>query len=233
MCPIIPEDVEATSGERMRWLVNTHADLDHIACNGAWADMGATVVAHETVRDAMGERHGRPEVTFSDRYTLEGDRNEAQLEWVAAPTPPRTRWFTSRGPACCTSDDLFLWGLIPLARITDERLRRLREVMERILSYDADTLVCGHGPVFTPDHVRRFLTYLDDLLARVPAMARDGLSAEAIAGAFPAPEDMSRLVALPRVEAPPQHRPPPLRRPLSRFRHQPPTDPSTPGRHPR
>jgi glyoxylase-like metal-dependent hydrolase (beta-lactamase superfamily II) len=191
MCPIIPEDIEATSGSRMRWLVNTHADTDHITCNGAWADMGATVIAHEKVREAMGERHGRPEITFEDRYTIEGSHRDAQLEWVGGAHTAADTLVYFPWARVLHVGDLFLWGLLPMARVTDERTARLCEVMERILSYDADILVCGHGPVFTRDHIRRWLTYFEELRQRVPLLARQGMSADAIAAVFPPPDDMS------------------------------------------
>lgn len=190
MCGIIPEDVEATSGEKMRWVVNTHAHTDHIACNGEWADMGAVIIAHEAVRDAMGDRHGRPQITFSDHYVIEGDRNEAHLEWVGGSHTDADTIVFFPWARVLHVGDLFLWGLLPISQLTDESAERLGGALRRVLEYDAETLVCGHGPVFTREHIRRWLDYFDDLRRRVPELAASGKDADAIAAAFPAPEDM-------------------------------------------
>jgi len=190
MCAIIPEDVEATSGQRMRWVVNTHADTDHITCNGAWADMGATIIGHESVREAMGDAHGRPDITFRDRYVVEGEREEAHLEWVggAHSVGDTLVWFPWAG--VLHVGDLFLWGLVPMAELTDTRCARLCEVMRRVLEFEAEVVVCGHGPVLTPGHIRRFLEYFETLRARVAEMKAGGMTVDEIHRAFPAPEDM-------------------------------------------
>lgn len=190
MCPIIPEDVETTSGQKMRWVVNTHADTDHITCNAAWADMGATVVGHTAIRAAMGEVPGRPTVTFDDRYTLEGDREEARLEWVGGAHSPGDTlvWFPWAG--VIHVGDLFLWGLLPIAEISRNRRDRLVYALNRVLETDANVIVCGHGPVLEPRHIRRFLVYLDQLYDTVKALQAQDLSREDIHRAFPPPDDM-------------------------------------------
>lgn len=190
MCPIIPEDVEATAGKPIRWVVNTHAHADHIACNADWAERGATVIGHEAIGAALEGRPGRPEITFAERYTLEGERNEARLEWVGGGHTDGDTLVYLPWARVLHVGDLFLWGLLPIASLTEGAANRLIEALRRILSYDADTLVCGHGPNFTPDHVRRWLVYFEELRRCVPELSRSGMGAEAIAEAFSTPDDM-------------------------------------------
>ena len=64
------------------------------------------------------------------------------------------------------------------------------EIEGRLLEYDADTLIPGHGPVLNKEHVARWLTYFDELLARVPPLARQGKSVDEIERDFPPPDDM-------------------------------------------
>ena len=66
----------------------------------------------------------------------------------------------------------------------------MREVLDRVLEYDAQAVICGHGPVCTLEHIRRFVTYFNETLERVPALAKEGKSAEEIAALVPPPADM-------------------------------------------
>jgi hypothetical protein len=81
--------------------------------------------------------------------------------------------------------------MIPLGQWDPARITRLREVLGRVLQYDARVLVPGHGPVLTLDHIRRWLAYLDQLVERVPALARSGKDLTAIEAAVPPPADMA------------------------------------------
>src|SRR4051794_40414869 len=64
----IPKDIERTVGKPLRWLVNTHWHGDHIGFNKAWAQLGATVIAHESCGQAQSEANGQPNITFTDTY---------------------------------------------------------------------------------------------------------------------------------------------------------------------
>ncbi|HEY3411505.1 MAG TPA: MBL fold metallo-hydrolase [Armatimonadota bacterium] len=190
MCPLIPEDILATAGKPMKWVVNTHGDSDHVACNAGWAAGGATILAHEEVARKLAGRPGCPSVTFTDRYTLEGDRQDAHLRWLGgAHSPGDTIVYLPHARILCIGD-LFSWGLIPFPAFDTGRAARLVEVLNSILEYDADTIVCGHGPVLTPEHIRRWLNYFEELRHTVSALAEKGLSLEAILAECPPPDDM-------------------------------------------
>src|SRR5262249_49933834 len=81
MAPVIQSDIARTVGKPMKWLINTHWHGDHIACNPAWAAAGATVIAHESVGAATKEHNGQPNITFHDRYTLQGGERQVSLQW--------------------------------------------------------------------------------------------------------------------------------------------------------
>jgi glyoxylase-like metal-dependent hydrolase (beta-lactamase superfamily II) len=85
--------------------------------------------------------------------------------------------------------DLFGWGLIP-CKPTVQKVERLREVLNRVLEYDANALICGHGPTLTLDHIRRFLSYFEQMLQEVPPLLAQGKSVEEIERQVPPPEDM-------------------------------------------
>ena len=85
--------------------------------------------------------------------------------------------------------DLFGWGLIP-CRPTPEKVARLHEVLDRMLQFDAQAVICGHGPVTSIEHMSRFKTYFEELLQKVPPLAAKGLSLDEIEAQIPPPDDM-------------------------------------------
>jgi cyclase len=190
MCPIIPEDVLATAGKPLRWVVNTHGDRDHVACNAAWAEGGATIIAHEAILGKLAGQPGCPSVTFQDRFTIDGGLHEAHLRWLGgAHSPSDTVVHLPFARVLCVGD-LFGWGLIPMPVFESERAARLTEVLRTILEYDVDIVVCGHGPVLALNHIRRWLTYFEDVRSDVFNLAGQSFSAVEIDHRCPAPEDM-------------------------------------------
>lgn len=190
MAPLIAEDVQATAGKAMRWVVNTHADRDHIACNEEWAASGAVIIAHQAIAEKLAGQPGCPTVTFTERFTLDGGEHEAQLRWLGgAHSASDTVVYLPQGKVLCIGD-LFGWGLIPIPAYDKARAARLVEVLNEILLYDAETVVCGHGPVFKLEHVQRWLDYFAALQAEVADLAAQGLPVEQIQDRCPPPDDM-------------------------------------------
>ena len=75
----------------------------------------------------------------------------------------------------------------PLSRFDQAKVDLLKQHLARVLEYDAHSYIVGHGPVAKPEHIRRWLAYLDDLLARVPPLARQGKDLDEIEAAVPVP----------------------------------------------
>jgi cyclase len=91
LAPRIRAAVDSVSGARpVRWVLNTHWHGDHVGGNAAFATQGATVVAHDNVRDRMiagliretthdtippAQRPALPLVTFPESlsFHLNGD----------------------------------------------------------------------------------------------------------------------------------------------------------------
>jgi len=186
----IPEDVRRTAGKPIKWLVNTHWHPDHTGFNASWARAGATVIAHESVGPAQPEANGQPNITFKDRYTLQGAGRQLELEFLGGTHTPWDSVVYFPWARVLHIADLFGWGMIPLVKYDQAKIDLLRRHLARVLEYDADTLIVGHGPLVKPEHLRRWLTYLDDLMERVPPLARAGKDLDEIEAQVPVPEDM-------------------------------------------
>ncbi len=190
LAPVIEGAVRETTGKPIRWVANTHWHGDHIACNPTWARAGATVIASAAVGPGTGAHDGRPDITFLDRYTLRGQGRQVEMEWLGGTHTDEDASVYFPWARVLHVGDLFGWGLIPLRALNEVTIARLREVYGRLLTYDADTVVPGHGPTLGPAHLSRFLAYFDDLLARVPALCRAGKTPAEVEQAVPPPDDM-------------------------------------------
>jgi glyoxylase-like metal-dependent hydrolase (beta-lactamase superfamily II) len=193
----IPADVQATTGKPLKWLVNTHWHPDHTANNAAWARLGATVIAHESCGRAQPEHNGQPNITFSSTYTLQGSERRLELEWLGGTHTPWDSVVYFPWARVLHIADLFGWGMIPLSRYEPDKVELLKRRLARVLEYDAHTYIVGHGPLVKPEHVRRWLPYLEEIQERVPPLARAGRSEAEIAAAVPVPRDMQDWWKLP------------------------------------
>jgi glyoxylase-like metal-dependent hydrolase (beta-lactamase superfamily II) len=181
--------IKETTGHDLKWVVTTHWDADHIACNPQWRREGAVVIAHQSCADAAGDWEGRPDVFYPDSATLRGTTERIEMQWLGGTHTPWDTVLYFPHARVLHIADLFGWGLIP-CKPTVQKVERLREVLNRVLEYDADALICGHGPTLTLDHIRRFLSYFEQMLQQVPPLLAQGKSVEEIEQQVPPPEDM-------------------------------------------
>jgi len=184
--------IRDTAGKPVRYLINTHWHTDHIACNKAFAEAGATVIAHQTAA-AGSKRHGdgRPDLTFDGRLSICGGTRRLALYSAGGTHTPGDSvvHFEWAGVLCV--GDLFGWGLIPLGCITDEDADRVLHVMQQVISLRPQIVVPGHGPRATQAHLERWVEYFRWLLTEVPKLTAAGRTAEQIEQALPIPDDMT------------------------------------------
>ena len=191
LAAVIERSVADTVGKPIRWVVNTHWDDDHTAGNPAFARAGATVIAHESCAPATRERDGDPDVTYNESYVLRGDGREARIEWLGGTHTPADSVVYLPWAKVLHVADLFGWGLFMQRGDTPEKTARTREILDRILAYDAGVVVCGHGPTLAKDQIRRYRDYFNAMWETVPALALERKSIEEIRAAVPIPEDMA------------------------------------------
>jgi hypothetical protein len=87
--------------------------------------------------------------------------------------------------------------MIPLQKFDQGKIDLLKRHLNRVLEYDAHTYIVGHGPLVRPEHVRRWLTYVDEILERVPPLAKSGMEWDEIQRQVPVPADMQDWWKLP------------------------------------
>jgi glyoxylase-like metal-dependent hydrolase (beta-lactamase superfamily II) len=182
--------IKDTTGQDLKYVVATHWDDDHIACNPQWKREGAPVIAHESCAEKAGDWEGRPDITYPETAKLIGQGDKViEMRWVGGTHTPWDTILHFPAARVLHIADLFGWGLIP-CQPTPPKVARLREVLRIIKSYDVNAVICGHGPTTDMSCILRFETYFEDMLAKVPPLLAQDLSAEEIEKRVPAPADM-------------------------------------------
>jgi glyoxylase-like metal-dependent hydrolase (beta-lactamase superfamily II) len=182
--------LKETSGQDLKYIVTTHWDADHIACNPQWKSEGAVDIAHESCAQSAGDWEGRPDVTFNDQSTLYGSGDKRiEMRWLGGTHTPWDTILYFPHAKVLHIADLFGWGLIP-CQPTTAKVERLRYILDEIQKYDANAIICGHGPVTDMACIARFQKYFEVMLQSVPPLVEQGLSVEEIEAQVPAPNDM-------------------------------------------
>ena len=177
----------------VRYVVYSHDHADHISGGEVFADT-AIVVAHDNAKAAIvGEKRPTavPQVTFSDRLTLELGGTALELTYVGRNHSDNS--LVMRFPK---ERLLFAVDFIPVNGLAfrdfpDAYMPDWIESLTRVEAMDFDVLVPGHGPLGTKANVTMFREYLQDLRAEVIRLAREGKSVD----------EMKSAITLPRYAA--------------------------------
>jgi glyoxylase-like metal-dependent hydrolase (beta-lactamase superfamily II) len=177
----------------VRYLIYSHDHADHIAGGQVFADT-AIVVAHDNAKATIvGERRPTavPQVTFSDRMTLELGDTVLELAYVGKNHSDNS--ILVRFPR---ERILFAVDFIPVNSYSfrdfqDTYMPDWIESLRRVEAMDFDVLAPGHGPLGTKANVTMFREYLQDLRAEVVRYAREGKPVD----------EMKQLIILPKYAA--------------------------------
>jgi len=172
----------------VKCLIYSHDHADHISGGEVFADT-ATIVAHENAKTTIiNEKRPTavPQVTFSDRLTIELGGTVVELVYVGRNHSDNS--IVMRFPK---ERVLFAVDFIPVEAVAfrdfpDAYIEDWLESLKRVEQLDFDILAPGHGPLGKKDHVRMFRGYLEDLRGEVVKYAREGKSLD----------DMKRLIKL-------------------------------------
>ncbi len=175
------ECIHETIGDKtFRYVINTHTHYDHVALNDTFARRyGAQIINLDTTDiPEAGLTLSGPDRTLT-LYPLPGCHTDTDcIIW-------------SPDDGVLFIGDLFGWGILPLTENPrPEAMRRLLDAYDRMISFEADIVVAGHGPLATTDTLRRFVEYLHDLGQRARDAQNEGLSPPEAADRLPPPEDM-------------------------------------------
>jgi cyclase len=171
--------IKKTTRKPVAQLINTHHHLDHTGGNRLFPH--ATIVATEKCREALAPgfppvpilerfmprfakefrllRTALPTVTFADRMVIRDGLHDIHL-WhpgVPAHTVGDAAVFLPKARVLFAGDIAFHY-VTPLA--FQGHVGNWIKAADRLLTYDADVIVPGHGPIGTRTDLRRMREYL-------------------------------------------------------------------------
>ena len=192
--------IKRTTRKRIAALVNTHHHLDHTGGNRFFR--GATIVATEKCRAALAPgfppvpllqrfmpafarefpllKLRLPTVTFEDRLVIHDGEREIHLWHPGQPahTAGDATVFLPKERVLFAGDLAFHY-VTPLA--FQGHVGNWIRAADRVLEFEADVIVPGHGPIGTKQDVRLMRDYLVLVRREAKTHFDAGLSAEAAA----------------------------------------------------
>ncbi|HEU4369498.1 MAG TPA: MBL fold metallo-hydrolase [Methylomirabilota bacterium] len=192
--------IKTTTRKRIGALINTHHHLDHTGGNRYFR--GATIIATEECREALVPgfppvamlrrfmprfaaefpllKVQLPTVTFHDRLVIHDGDREIHLWHPGRPahTTGDATVFLPRERVLFTGDIAFHY-VTPLA--FQGHVGNWIQAADRVLGFDADVIVPGHGPVGTKKDVRLMRDYLALVWREAKKRFDAGMPAEAAA----------------------------------------------------
>lgn len=205
MAPGILNAIDAIAQDKPRYLVNTHWHGDHTGGNAIIGDTGATIIAHNGVRDRVtvdvtrdffGQENTTPAsppeawpvITFSDEMTLYLNGQTVRL--IHAPTAHTdgdTFIYFEEADLLHTGDLMFS-GMFPFVDITSggsfSGYTAASQAMADLITEDT-RIIPGHGPLSTKADIAASVEMLNGTMAAVQAEIDAGKDIEAVLDAAP------------------------------------------------
>ena len=171
-------ELQTRFNQPVRYLIYSHDHADHISGGEVFADT-ALIIAHENARPAIiGEKRPTavPQVTFSDRMTIELGGTTVELAYVGRNHSNNS--IVMRFP---NERVLFAVDFIPVESIAfrnfpDSYLDDWIESLKKVEAMDFEILAPGHGPLGRKGNVGQFREYMEDLRSAVLQAIREGKS---------------------------------------------------------
>jgi glyoxylase-like metal-dependent hydrolase (beta-lactamase superfamily II) len=184
------------------FVVNTHVHGDHMGGNEQLAGLGATVVAHDNVRQRLvteGISTGTskipapagslPVLTFADAVTFHLNGQEAHVFHLERAHTDGDAVIHFRSADVIHAGDVFFNGLFPFIDLDsggslDGYIAAQKEILAR--AGDATRIIPGHGPLATPADLSASIAMLEAIRDRVRPLVAEGKSVEEVLAAAPA-----------------------------------------------
>lgn len=181
--------VKEKTGQDVALVINTHYHFDHTHGNPGLGAEGLRIIATEKTRDLLNEFDGKywqgenkiymPNETFEEEKSLLVGGKRLRLEH---PGPGHTSGdlivhFIDENAV--HMGDLYFNGLFPFIDIpAGGSVQNWGAAIEAALAFDAEHILPGHGPLSSPEEMRNFQAYIDELAAAARATKAKNLSCQ-------------------------------------------------------
>jgi cyclase len=196
--PVVAETlaaIEVLTDAPVDFVINTHAHGDHTGANAALNNRGATIVAHEKLRDRMiaddAASAALPELTYSDSVTFHLNGYEVNVFHVANAHTDGDSVILFPDVNAIHAGDIFFNRLFPFIDLdSGGTVPGYIAGQQLILSLadDQTKIIAGHGVLATKADLQTAVDMLVDSQIRVSALIDAGNSLQQIQQANPLAE---------------------------------------------
>lgn len=195
-------DIRKVSDKPIRYVVNTHAHLDHAFGNCVFAKLGAVVVISHDADRKMLERVGEttlknigkyglkpedmagtgivyPSLTFSEKVTIDLGGETVELIRVAPSHTEGSIIVYLPAKKLVFSGDILFTDFHPF--MADGDLPGWTKTLDALMAMDVERIIPGHGPLSTKKDLGEMKEYLLLFDARARELAATSQDADAIA----------------------------------------------------
>jgi cyclase len=193
LAPKIKAALKEITDKPVRFVLNTHFHGDHTGGNARFGTE-ATIVAHENVRKRLIEggatvgnaaapvpKEALPVITFNDRATvhLNGEDIRA-IHFPNGHTDGDSVIFFPKSNVVHMGDDFVTYGFPFIDVKNGGSVSGMIAGVEKVLTMVPPDvkIIPGHGPISTPNDVRKFVDMLKDTRALVAKGAAQGKTAD-------------------------------------------------------
>lgn len=180
--------VEALTDGPVNFVINTHAHGDHTGANASFTQLGATVVAHDNLRQALlkdeqFDQSGIPEITFNDSVTFHLNGHTAYIFHIPSAHTDGDAAVKFPEVNVVHAGDVFFNKVFPFIDLdgggsVDGFIAGQREILSMV---DNDTrIIPGHGPLASKADLQTAVDMLTDAKSRVKALVDAGKTNEEV-----------------------------------------------------
>ena len=190
LSPKIVAAIKTLTDKDLKFLVNTHHHGDHTGGNANMKKLGATIIAHDNVRqhlemnDSEHSKDGLPIITFNDKLSLYINGEKVSVFHVDhAHTDGDAMLYFTEGNVLHTGD-VYFNGMYPFIDLDSGGTVNgyIEAVKHGINAINDDTkIIPGHGKVSNKAEYNTFLTMLETLKVAVLVEINKGKTEDEVA----------------------------------------------------
>jgi glyoxylase-like metal-dependent hydrolase (beta-lactamase superfamily II) len=187
LTPKIVAAIKSVSDQPIKFVANTHHHGDHTGGNENLAELGATIISHDNVRQRLVEKSSEkalPVITFNNKLTvhLNGEKvvvfhlNNAHTDGDAM------LYFTESN--VLHTGDIYFNGMYPYIDLSSGGTANgyIDAVKQSLMLIDDDTkIIPGHGKLSNKKECQFFLTMLETLKTNVLDEIESGKTKDEVA----------------------------------------------------
>ncbi len=175
--PNIMAKIKSISDQPVRYVLNTHQHGDHTGGNAAMQAAKAEIIISRNARANMvaGKQPGLPQLTFSDEQQVFLGGKEVVAKYVGRGHTNGDAIVYFPAERAVHTGDLFVSSGAPFCDTANGgSIKEWSATVEKILQYDFDTVIPGHGSVMKRADLVKWGQTIATIRARVKTACAGG-----------------------------------------------------------